>query len=900
MAKFKVKKNELQKARDRLERVSKRQKQLQLNFVRSKTRRGHFKTTIYVERGVKEQHSGRGLLHRVYHTRFRIKGDRPSFTRAINSFEMQTAGGKFVQRSARLTNFIVHDVGQTALDVGLAGETVGIKTAETAGREIRYHYQNKYMREAVDDYHKGIFFVGKIAVDGIKGTRSHFRQKRQYKIERAKFKLRKAELKDFQKNTFKPKIKKNKADFKKKKADFKARKQSYQKGTKSKISKAMFKKRKQEFRHAKREFRNAQKQLRTDKKFKKQDTKNQKKIARHSRSGLLVLKPVGYTAGRLKASAWQRAVNEDSDNDMLHAIDSVKRRVAEPTARHFSAQNKLSREQKKRDQIADKSGKSHNRLTQQEQKLKEKGKQQRHHKKKRPKPKKSGLDKLKDGIKEIFHFVKNVYVKEVGKFFAVIAVPLLIILLVFLFILSIFNGTASGGGFTLGTYAAQDYDLSEAEKYYTQLAYNMNEKIIKVGDASNWKKGLKELGADTSGMKDKPVEWYWGNSNIFSYDPNYDFDCYKLWSFLCAYYYDFDAANGDIKYWSFSGGTKTLLEELFADEYEFVYWYDNTSHWEYKSEFVSKGYYSIEGSGTSGSYGYINIAYPDALPFSGYNNGKTIYFSLGNGEVLNYSDNYSATGWYLKNQFVDDYDPNGNKYGAWYTNGETCGYGIYDNGVLVTPIPYVIPSENWCSFLQKYDWVDDCRLYYNVRQKKSFDEAVIDKLNTMTHADERVAYYNLLAGNDTATLYGNHQTIYSMLPNPSIRDYSIKREFGYEMTGWNNSSEGLYQGIKVYADNGTMLKMPFDGKITDVDTNDNKITIRKDDVVYWYDGTGGTKRDTEITIANAELINGYEKGDSLEKGKEFAKTTAGNVNFHVYIDTDGYGWDYIDPRLVFY
>ena len=120
------------------------------------------------------------------------------------------------------------------------------------------------------------------------------------------------------------------------------------------------------------------------------------------------------------------------------------------------------------------------------------------------------------------------------------------------------------------------------------------------------------------------------------------------------------------------------------------------------------------------------------------------------------------------------------------------------------------------------------------------------------------------------------------------------------MTGWNESSDGLYQGIKVYADSGTKLKMPFSGKITDVDTDDNKITIRKDDVQYWYDGNGGTKRDTEVTIANAVLINDYEEGDSIKEGKEFAKTTAGNVNFHIYIDTDGYGWDYIDPRLVLY
>ena len=120
------------------------------------------------------------------------------------------------------------------------------------------------------------------------------------------------------------------------------------------------------------------------------------------------------------------------------------------------------------------------------------------------------------------------------------------------------------------------------------------------------------------------------------------------------------------------------------------------------------------------------------------------------------------------------------------------------------------------------------------------------------------------------------------------------------MTGWNEDSDGLYQGIKDYCSNGDTLKAPFKCKITDVDTGENKITVRKDDVEYWYDGTGGTKRDTEVTIANAVLLSGFSEGDTVNDGQDFAKTTAGNVNFHVYIDTDGYGWDYIDPRLVLY
>ena len=190
----------------------------------------------------------------------------------------------------------------------------------------------------------------------------------------------------------------------------------------------------------------------------------------------------------------------------------------------------------------------------------------------------------------------------------------------------------------------------------------------------------------------------------------------------------------------------------------------------------------------------------------------------------------------------------------------------------------------------------ECNLYYNVKQKKTFDEVIADKLGGMSHKTERLQYYNLLVGNeDGNTLYGNHQTIYNMLPGDSIRDYSLKREFGYEMTGWNEKAMVCIRVSRCMLTAVQSSKCLSAEKITDVDTADNKITIRKDDIQYWYDGNGGTKRDTEVTIANAVLINDYEKGDSIKEGKEFAKTTAGNVNFHIYIDTDGYGWDYIDP-----
>ena len=216
------------------------------------------------------------------------------------------------------------------------------------------------------------------------------------------------------------------------------------------------------------------------------------------------------------------------------------------------------------------------------------------------------------------------------------------------------------------------------------------------------------------------------------------------------------------------------------------------------------------------------------------------------------------------------------------------------SGIMKLTMPVCI------GYYEKYYWKTECNLYYNVKQKMTFDEVITDKLSTMTNADERVEYYNLLIGNGNDLMYGNHQTLRNMLSESSIRNCNLKREFGYEMTDWNNENDGLYQGIKVYCNGGESLFAPFDCEIKEVDTDNKKIILRKDDVQYWYDGTGGTKRDAEVEATNCELISDYEKGDKIKLGEEFAKTTSENVDFHINVDTDGFGWNYIDPRLVLY
>lgn len=544
MSKLTRKHNNLKKAQARFEKVSRRGKQFQLQFDRQQNNHGRYKTSVNIVRGEKQYHgNNRGILHKIVNLKYRVNGDTPSITRTINATQPTTFIGKSIKKTAQATNFVVHDAVKTAVDAGLTAETVGIKVTDTASREIVNKSRQKYTREAVDDYHRGTFATLKIGADAVKGTHKHYKLKKQYRLEKAKYRLKKAENDIFKAENFKPNKRKILRKLIDNKEEFQLNKSKFKNSDKTNLDRAFYIRRKQKFKQNKRELNQELNKLKSEKKFRNLTLTNQKKIAKNSNPGLLITKPVEYTGNRLKASAWQKAVNEDQDNDVLHAIDSTKRRVITPAIQKASKPQRLQRERKKRDRISEKEQKSRDKLQRQDHRLKEKHNRPQNKKKiqNQKKRRSSVKERFKEGLKAFFRFVKNIYEAEVEKFFAAAALFLLVLLLIFAFILMIFSSITSGGGFTLGTYAAQDYDLSEAEKYYTKLAWEMNNNIKLVGDSSKWKNGLKNFGVNTRNMKDNPNTWYWGNSSQFNWEPCYDFDPYKLWCFLCAYYYNFDA-----------------------------------------------------------------------------------------------------------------------------------------------------------------------------------------------------------------------------------------------------------------------------------------------------------------------------------------------------------------------
>ena len=932
--------HQLEKAEKKLRKYSRSQKQFQVQFVRKPNTDGKFKTTVHIRRGEKSsRYAGHGLIHKAVRFQTRFTGDKPSVTKSLDSLKPKTFRGKVLKRSAQLVNRTAHTAWHTAESTALGAETVTFKTTKAAERNVRYKLQQKYRQEAVDDYHRGTIATLVIAKDAVHGTRRHFKQKKQFKLEKARYRLQKAEYKLFKGEQYRPKLAKNRKELKAERRKFRERKKSFKRFRKiqsadpftAKVAVRRLQSRKKQYKTDAKKIRTTSRKLKKEKKFQKKTLRKQWRIADLSRPAPLLLKPANYTGKRLAASGWQKAVRADENNDFLSAVEAVKRHGVDKALEKMQPYRLKERNQKKKEKLEKKRSDTRQRLQKREDKLKNKSEQLKRRKKPKKLTKDSFGDRLKNALRQAFNFIKNIYNKEARAVLLACLVPIFIIALVLAFILMIFSGILGGSGFVLGTYAAQDYDLSEAEKYYTKLAYDMNEKILKVSSDTDWKNGLAAFGASRRNLKDDPDNWYWGRSSVYNWDPVYDYDVYKLWSFLCAYYYDFDADNnGDILYWSYDRDTENLLNEIFNAEYEFVYWYDNRSRWEERSVYNYWGggsaetgrYYRAEKdafvySGRPYKYRFKPIAYTSEL--SKYFDSEGYVCINADYRVLNPNDDYALTGFMI----MDHRWYSGTKEPFYYVDNDTqtfffmkgdtrydrsfWGWNNDDAWFLISPTDTHIWNDtisDTCmyGYYEKYDWKTECNLYYNVKQKKSFERVLEDKLKSQSHRDERLEYYKLLAGQESGseTLYGNHQTLRNMLPGDTIRNYSVKQAFGYDMWEWNQTNDGLYQGIKYYCNTGTRLYAPFDCKIKKVDTANRKITLRKDDVQYWYDGSGGTNRDTEVTITNAVLLSGYAEGDTIREGENFATTTYTNVNFHIEIDTDGYGWDYIDPRLVLY
>ena len=251
--------------------------------------------------------------------------------------------------------------------------------------------------------------------------------------------------------------------------------------------------------------------------------------------------------------------------------------------------------------------------------------------------------------------------------------------------------------------------------------------------------------------------------------------------------------------------------------------------------------------------------------------------------------------------------------------------GTLDAWFVVSPADtqiwnYNITDQCMYAYYEKYYWKTECILYYNVRQDNTFEEVIKNKLLSMENGDERYMLYEMFLGTaeDSKTTRGNHQTFASPFEGGTdeyIDGGKILNGYGYDMQGFNVShcalkSSDLHQAADIQADFNTPVYAGSDGTVDFADLENDVAVIRKNKYFYWYDGDGNGKfRDTKIYYYN--ILPAVSEKEEVKKGDLIGWVSDGKkcenientplgcyLHIKVEIDTNGWGWQYIDPLLV--
>ncbi len=583
-------------------------------------------------------------------------------------------------------------------------------------------------------------------------------------------------------------------------------------------------------------------------KLQNRKNKKQKKLYKLKNRPLALKAAVGISTN-IKGSLRNQAMKDGAaDNDAVMAMDkmcTLARRKPKLQRKESSLNKKLNRYSSRERKYHKKSAKKKKKASQ------------------RKNPNYNAQKIYKEyAAKKAKRAVRRKKASKFGLAVMAFLTPIMILPLILVSCLGIFANPGSFG-FVTGYYGAKEENLTKASEYYQELAYDMNKYVLTVPD--EWKNRTSDLHIP-SDYTDDPTRFVFGNSDRLASDTTYDYDKHKLYSYLCAFLLTKDD-EGSIKNWKFNDETKKVIENLFFDEYEFNALYDNTSHWELRNEFDWSGYYLYENCGWNGTYGYINVTYPDALPVHNVTNENTLFFNVENGEILDYNNNYAATGWYLQNQYYNTNDSAGNTYDGWY-DGEECTYGIYnENGVLTIPFPYVIYDENWFSVIQRYDRINECTLYYTVNRKKSFDEAIKDSLMALEAGESLYSYYMTLSTNTEPQYYGMHQVGTSPVYYGYVgllENNLIGHGFGWEMKNWNeqdcsfNTNDKEHSGISIIQNSGSDVYAMVNGTIAYV--GDNYFVLIGND----------KDRDNYLKLMTVYCnvdTSGLSKGQKVKKGE---------------------------------
>lgn len=543
--------------------------------------------------------------------------------------------------------------------------------------------------------------------------------------------------------------------------------------------------------------------------------------------------------------------------------------------------------------------------------------------------KKYGYDENKPVEENVKEIVKNIFrrtgaaaASAVGKIMLALA-PIMIIMLCIGLVVMMVTSIFESGSFILGTYTAKDVDLSDAVYEYTRIASSFNNNILLCGDKNRWKDGLYNLHAieNKSDLKTTPSVFKYSADNFSCSAGGYDFDPFVLWSFLCAYYYDFEksekAQNGGEKYtpeyWELDDNGYAVIQKLFDEEYKFHFDYNDQSHWD---ELSSYNVYPNQEGHYHSVYRPISPndmkwrKGPDEIKI--FVKDNMLHYDFNTLEILNANKGDERTGYYLADQRykvsagnIDGgaseistfyYEENGNYY--WGDGNERQGYSTDGKEIYFA----VSPNDSYMytgnkkflnedgdsmvclvTFIQKNIWVKDITLSYVVEQKCSFTEAAKKILNGMdSYGKERISYFDLLLGNDEefGVRRGNHQMLQCPLENKSMTDLisenRIYNGYGFDVQTWNEThcsiDDRIHYGIDISCATYDTIVSPIDGEIKEI-TN-NRIVIENTGITFWYERN--KKHSVKIAIDNVRS-SGVSVGDEIKRGDVIGNPTANHI-----------------------
>ncbi len=915
-------------------------KRTQINFNRHQTESGTFKTTINFERNKVYTQKQSGVIHKtVGFFENRFIGDVPSMQKYLKSKQPTTVKGHVALGVVKGSNTFIRHAKNLTVKTALTAENGALKISSHVGFKLKRKLQNDFVRNSVDDTSRGILMAGGFLKDAANGLSSHRKSKKNYKFEKKEFVKRKNNLK-FTEAKNKSNLTQQKVYFSEKKQVFKEQKKSFKVSNKTNVQKQVFRRRKELYKSKKKDFKKFQKFSKKSTASFRKSTKNQAAIKKFSDPGFLIFKPFNYAARKALTSGWRKAANADNNNDFMKAADKGVAIVSETIKNQ--KQNKIKKAKKKDSKLKRKQSKSQGKLQAQKAKLQSKSKAKS---KKRKYNTNKGIGKFgkfgkvsavvnaANKLSSAQNMIKS-GLMDIAKKVGIAFIPVIAYILIALMVFSLFAGIFSNTAFVMGTYTAKDNDLSKSIEYYTKISQEYKEKVHKV-NSNSWKSALQYFGIDTSDYNRNPDEIVYGYSNYFPYTTNYDYDSWKLLSFLCAYFYDFSDSStslDDVAYWEYEDSIsgfiiETLLTKLFEYEYEFQHYYEYEGHWEQLNNYTfypeCGSYWLVDKSKVYWNY-FVPEGYPSEINDFLDENG-CVHFN-NNFEILNVNDNDKRTGWYVQDQRLKIIDPSGNSRDGFYQlkDGSFSEYGHWDGDDWVDrgywgfpdyQIYYTVTPDDskmfndsigdkcLISFYRRNEWVEQCTLYYNIRRIRSFDDAIIKLLKEKERSAERIEYYKFLSEGEDGEepLLGNHQSIASPLGDAYGIRYLLSNNLIYNRYGWDIqyweqeshcSLNKCHKGVDIACNSNSNVYSMVKGKITSISSNKKKIVIESTAKVdLWHD------KGRKIRVTYYNVSTNMNVGDEFDAGAYIGKSTNSRFCDEISGKNDAATVDYIHIKV---